>query len=137
MLDSEVLLILSRLELEKPELIKDGTFGEVYKAFKINTDTIQCIKIITLDKFEMEEYKTSCKLKKEKNENLLLCEEMYGKSKYVGLVMDFVSGGDLKKYVDDHSEKFTENEIIDIVYQILSGISTIHNLNIAHRFKIC
>jgi serine/threonine protein kinase len=113
--------ILKNLNFERCSLIGVGVFGRVYKGYEKNErNKVKCIKIIPLEKFKEEEWNISQKLKGSENENVLMCDDMriLKDENLVVLLMEFVNGGDLKNYVDNHSEYFTENEILDIIKQI-------------------
>jgi serine/threonine protein kinase len=112
--------ICSELNFEKPNLIGVGVFGRVYKAYDKKTKEVKCIKIIPEEKFKSEEWELSEKLKNKKNENLIIFSEMkiFKEKRLVALVMDYISGGDLKTYVDNHNNYFSPKEIYDLTYQI-------------------
>jgi serine/threonine protein kinase len=112
--------ICSELNFERPNLIGVGVFGRVYKVYDKNTKKVQCIKIIPEEKFKIEEWELSEKLKNKKNENLITFSQMrtFEDKKLVALVMDYISGGDLKTYIDKHNNYFSPKEIYNLTYQI-------------------
>ena len=51
--------------------------------------------------------------------------------KYVFVVMDYIDGVDLKKYIEKYT--FSVNEAVSIFREIMSGVSAIHEKHIVHR----
>jgi serine/threonine protein kinase len=117
--------ILSQLNLERSELIGVGMFGRVYKAYEKKTCKVFCVKIIPKDKFRREEFEISEKLKKSENiskdnENLIIYSDKkeFKEFNIVTLIMEFMNGGDLKSYVDNHEGYFSPKEIFNLIKQI-------------------
>jgi calcium-dependent protein kinase len=65
--------------------------------------------------------------------NLITIYEVYEDLKYVHIVMDLCTGGDLFDYISQHSDSYTESEVATIISKILRGLSHIHSSGICHR----
>jgi serine/threonine protein kinase len=112
--------VLRQLGYKNTYLIDAGNFGRVYKVNKPD-GKIVCVKVIPLDKFKDAEYDSSEKLEKiEENDNVLICSNIrkIEDEKVVTLEMDFMNGGDLKNYIDEYSNYFSEKQIFEMVKQI-------------------
>jgi serine/threonine protein kinase len=114
-------VIFGELGFKDCEMIGIGVFGRVYKGVEVKSNNIYCIKIIPFDKFKEEEYQSSERTRGVVgSENLVLSLKMqkFEDKVVVALIMDFINGGDLKKYVDNYKGFFSPQEILEMTKQI-------------------
>lgn len=64
--------------------------------------------------------------------NILKLFEIYEDSKYIHLVMELCTGGDLLDYLIRRSY-LIESEVIQIMFKMLSAVNYLHSLQICHR----
>lgn len=114
-----------------------GQFGTVREATKNSEQTNQkyAIKSICKDhvKQNMEVMRRELDiLRLADHPNIVKLWEIYEDSKYIHLVMQYCSGGDLCDYLIDHVT-LTEAEVARIMKSILSAVNHLHSLRICHR----
>jgi len=63
--------------------------------------------------------------------NVIKCNNSYEDGDKICIVMDYMEQGDLRQYLANNS--LTEQQIAKIIYQLLSAVACIHDLNIIHR----
>jgi serine/threonine protein kinase len=110
------LKVLEECSFEESKMIGIGVFGRVYAVKK--KDNKRCIKIIPISKFNDNEWEASQILKNKDCSNIIICSEKIIKNNLVLLEMEFMTGGDLKNYVDNQKNKFSTEELYNIIFQI-------------------
>jgi calcium-dependent protein kinase len=118
-----------------------GVFGTVREAFKISSTLTSgelrpyAVKSIIKSKVErkLELLRRELEiLKTVDHPNIIKLFEVYEDKKYLHLVTELCTGGDLL----DHLLKkghLSEKEVLSFIYKTLSAIHYLHNLNICHR----
>lgn len=117
-------------DFQNLKLIGEGTFGRVYHATKNN-------KNFAIKKIEVEKGLSSVTirelkfLKSYKNKNILELKKCYINNSSFFMILEYcpfdLSGLFLSKY------EFKENQIKNLIFQLLNGLSFIHSLNFIHR----
>ncbi|WP_405295013.1 Hsp70 family protein [Methanobrevibacter sp.] len=135
-------------KFEVKKFLGEGSFAKVYLVNHNYLDILMAMKIIkeplsaaTNKKDIFREVTLACQLRHENIISIYDAAEISdfedGKS-HAYFVMEYVSGGDLERYLNS----FSENNIfmpiercLDIIRQILSGLNTLHSANppIVHR----
>ena len=64
--------------------------------------------------------------------NIVKFYEVYEDNKYIHLVMEHCSGGDLYEMLL-HIEKFDEDQVKEIILPIIKAVNYLHNCGICHR----
>ena len=64
--------------------------------------------------------------------NIIKLYEVYEDSKFIHLVMEYCSGGELFQKIFDNGA-FTEHEASNLMYKLLHAINHLHNEKISHR----
>jgi len=64
--------------------------------------------------------------------NIIKFYETYRDEKYYRIVMEYCNGGELFEHLAKQG-KFSEEETVQIIRQLLSAIKHLHDKNIAHR----
>jgi 5'-AMP-activated protein kinase catalytic alpha subunit len=119
------------------KMIGKGSFGKVHLGLHILTGKKVAIKCI--DKAHIKEEKAQKKIIQEvkilrslDNINIIRILEVFENKKYVFIVTEFATNGDLLKYMRENGllkEKMTKK----IAVQILRGLEYCHSKNILHR----
>ena len=64
--------------------------------------------------------------------NIIKLYELYEDMKYIYLVMEYCSGGDLLDRISTKGH-YTEQEVVNVTRKILQAVGFLHQNNIAHR----
>jgi serine/threonine protein kinase len=111
--------MLKEMGYEDVDCIGVGFLARFYKVKKRNSGDVCCVKIIHSDRFRDAEYIISLKLKN-KSPNLIVCDEKMksaDKSLFV-LEMEYLSGGDLKSFIDEFPGYLSEKLVYNIIKQL-------------------
>lgn len=117
-----------------------GVFGTVREAQKLTGSPSKVTKryaIKSIIKNKIEANLSSLKreleiLKTVDHPNIIKLYEVYEDKKYLHLVTELCTGGDLLTYLINKVQ-LSEQEVVSIIYKTLSAISYLHNLSICHR----
>lgn len=124
------------------DFIGKGQFGTVYKCQK--ESTIYAIKIFNID-YVYNEFRTNeddnrinreiqaLRIVEHENVIKLIDDGFFEENNqyYVYIVMEYLEGIDLKKYL--YANKLTLKDIENILKQILNGLDAVHQNKIVHR----
>ena len=126
----------------------EGEFGKVKLGWsKVNNSSngdymeiskqvaIKLIKrdALTNDKSkEIKVYREINALKQSKHPNIVKLEEVLQNSKYIGIVLEYASGGEFYKYIQKR-RFLKENVACKLFAQLISGVSYIHSNGLVHR----
>lgn len=66
------------------------------------------------------------------NPHILRHEDVLEVNNHTFIIMPYVEGPDLEYAINKYKYKFTEKEVANILYQSLSAIDYLHQLNICH-----
>jgi len=118
------------------ELIGEGTFGKVRRGVcKMSTLNVAIKRIARrkLDKLSQMFLENEIRiLRAVKHENIIALYDLYGSAKYVSMVMELCSGGDVFDWLE--SEDHIEEVMVAIVLkQIIAGVSYLHSSGVVHR----
>jgi molecular chaperone DnaK (HSP70)/serine/threonine protein kinase len=135
-------------KFEVKKFLGEGSFAKVYLVNHNYLDTLMAMKIIkeplvlsTNKKDVFREVTLACQLRHENIISIYDAAEIYNfedGNRHAYFVMEYVSGGDLERFLNS----FIENGIfmpiersLDLIRQILSGLSTLHCADppIVHR----
>ncbi|CAG9319489.1 unnamed protein product [Blepharisma stoltei] len=133
----------SRLESvrDKYEFLKVlgyGQFGTVREAKKlgeVHSDKTYAIKSICKDKVKMNLLTMKRELdilKLVDHPNIIKLYEIYEDARYIHLVMELCTGGDIFDYILN-KQILTEDEVGRIMKCMLSAVNHLHSLKICHR----
>lgn len=120
-------------------ILGHGHFGTVREATRISTTSSRlkfAIKSIPKEKihpkglsFMRRELEV---LRVVDHPNVIKCYEIYEDQRYVHVVMELCSGGDLFDRLISHGQ-YTEEHTAQMMKKIVSAVSYLHSLNICHR----
>jgi serine/threonine protein kinase len=73
-------------------------------------------------------------LRRAKHANIVKLVEEYNTNEFAFLIFEYCKGGDLLELLrDESSNKLSESETCNIVYELTKAIAYIHSLSIVHR----
>ncbi|SCM19937.1 serine/threonine protein kinase, putative [Plasmodium chabaudi adami] len=118
------------------ELIKDNTINFLYKCYDIKNNKNVVIKCVNKEKqLSIMSYNTYTNIykiiKKIDNENIIKIYDVLENQSHFFIIMELCEGTDLVDYVSNENIPF--EKIKDIIFQLLSGISALHDNYIIHR----
>ncbi|CAD8212341.1 unnamed protein product [Paramecium octaurelia] len=117
-----------------------GSFGCVYKCQNIFDLSYHAIKIIQFESLSNSDGIVGELLKDEisvlakiDSPNVLKLEHYFQSRSNCYILMEYCNGGDLEKYWEREGRRLQEQKVIDIIIQVLNGLSELHKFNIIHR----
>jgi len=118
-------------------LLGRGAFGKVNLGLNILTGRLVAIKSFNISQFSNEKSKKKILyevnlMRKLRVENVIKIFETFETNKYLIIIMEYISGGDLLSYVKKRN-KLSENVAKYLFRQIVSALEYTHNQNIVHR----
>ena len=129
--------IVSRSSFEFQNIIGKGGFGKVWKVLEKKTNKFYALK--EMSKLKIMDKKSEKSIKYEREllshlKNPFIVNMYYAFQDYdnLYLVMDLLSGGDLRYHICRHT-KFSEEETKFFICNIILGLEYIHNKRVIHR----
>lgn len=135
-------------KFEVKKSLGEGSFAKVYLVYHNYLDTLMAMKVIkeplnaaTNKKDTFREVTLACQLRHENIISIYDAAEITNfedDKNHAYFVMEYVSGGDLERFLNSFSENNMFMPIgrsLDLIRQILSGLNTLHSANppIVHR----
>ena len=117
------------------DLVGRGAMGRVHIASSADTDGPVAIKLLRDDLASQPEIvgrflQESYVLRSVNHPNVVMIHDLVAESGRLGIVMDYVNGGDLRSAVPFPTYA---NDALHIVAQIAAGLSAVHDAGIVHR----
>ncbi len=117
-----------------------GAMGVVYKAFDPVIQRIVALKTVekgTLDNDEQEHVLSRFRREAQaagrlQHKNIVTVYEYGEDTRYAFIAMELLEGRDLKHYFDN-KQRFTINQIVDLMTQILDALDYSHKNGVIHR----
>jgi calcium-dependent protein kinase len=117
------------------KLLGQGAFGKVKKCVNLKTKIVHAVKIMEKSKMDKgEKVRLSYEIDILKNldhPNIVKLYEVFEDDKYMYLVTELCTGGELFDIISDKT--FTEKEAAEIIKQVLQAIAYCHKCKVAHR----
>ena len=116
------------------QLIGSGSFGSVYEAKNTifqNTVALKVIKKDPNNELDEQEIRNEIDiLKKLSHPNIVKIYEFYISNSHYYIVTEFCKDGELFSYIKN---KYSENQLAVLFYQVFSGLWYLHDHKILHR----
>ncbi|KAI8826545.1 kinase-like domain-containing protein, partial [Fimicolochytrium jonesii] len=116
----------------------EGEFGKVKLAIHLDTGKSFAIKLMKKDSLDQQTTKRA-KVMREisifqtvSHPYIVAVEEVVETREYIGMVMEYASGGEMFEYVLTRRQ-LKEPEACKFMCQLLSGVAYLHNRKIVHR----
>ena len=117
--------------------IGSGAYGQVYKVKQKRTDMIRAMKVI--NKYQCKKFFDSDHavfegdyLKTLDHPNIIKMYDSYSTEESYYIILEFINGGELYDTIITFKH-FTEKVASKLMYQLLSAIAYLHNMNFVHR----
>ena len=127
-------------DFEPLQLLGEGSFGKVIKVSSLINQKIYAMKIINLEECdgELEKYFLNEieLLKQLDHPNIVKYYKSFREDDKLYIIMEYFDNGDLEDYVEvikDDKKKNKKEEIWNIFYQSISGLTYLHSLGVVHR----
>lgn len=115
----------------------EGKFGQVKLGISRKTNVKVAIKILKkreMNTSDLELARNEIDIMRVcKHPNIIRLLDTYENYKYIYIISEYLSGGDLKDFVHDSKTTFKEEKVVKIIKQIASGVQYLHTLGIMHR----
>ena len=111
------------------ENIGNGAFGKVVKAINKKNQEIVAVKILNINKSKSkyENIKTEANIMKDLNHiNIVKYLDYFESGNNIYIVMEYLDGGTLKKYIENNKDNINENISRIIIKKNLNDLSYLH-----------
>ena len=117
------------------KIIGKGAFGVVYKAFELCSGRIVAIKQIAIDFENRTIFKREIELLKNlEHPNIVKYYNYLKEENYIYIIMEYLEGDTLRKYLKENSDKINEDIARTIIKQLLNALSYLHySCDVCHR----
>lgn len=122
------------------KLLGQGSFGRAYLAKDLANGEECVLKQVKLAKMDAKAQDTAVReayaLRRMAHPNIVRFREVFAKSGWLCLVMDFADGGDLSAVVKDRAKMempLEESRLLECFVQIADGLRYCHNQKMIHR----
>ncbi len=118
--------------------ISNGTYAKIYIVQRKTDFKLYCCKEILKSKVaDLYNFHNEINiLSKVDHPNIIRIYEIFEDSRYISIIMEYCTGGDLFQKINELAEKdksFSEKEAVKIFKQLMSAVSYCHNQGICHR----
>ena len=118
--------------------ISNGTYAKIYIVQRKTDFKLYCCKEILKSKVaDLYNFRNEINiLSKVDHPNIIRIYEIFEDSRYISIIMEYCTGGDLFQKINEFAEKdksFSEKEAVKIFKQLMSAVSYCHNQGICHR----
>ena len=123
--------------------IDKGKFGHVFLARRNHDDKKLAIKLIPKKNRHLEEYKINrwekdifSSLQNINHPNIVRCYDIFENDSQIFFVYEYLSFGNLKKYMQElkfYPTNFNTQTILSLIFQLIDGIYILHKFGIIHR----
>ena len=133
-------------DFEFLQLLGEGSFGKVVKVSSVINHKIYAMKILNLENKENESMSKELKedyftseieiLKKLNHPNIVKYYKSFREDDKLYIIMEYYDNGDLNDYIKVlkyEKDKVKKEEIWNIFFQSISGLSYLHKYNVVHR----
>ena len=118
--------------------ISNGIYAKIYIVQRKTDFKLYCCKEILKSKVaDLYNFRNEINiLSKVDHPNIIRIYEIFEDSRYISIIMEYCTGGDLFQKINELAEKdksFSEKEAVKIFKQLMSAVSYCHNQGICHR----
>ena len=118
--------------------VSNGTYAKIYMVQSKTDMKLYCCKEILKDKIsDLNKFRNEINiLSKVDHPNIIRLYEIFEDSRYISLIMELCTGGELFKKINELADKdqsFSEKEAVKIFKQLMKAVSYCHSQGICHR----
>ena len=127
-------LIFETYEMGK--VIGHGASGKVCLVTHREKGTEYACKIILKDMKMNDAQSMSTEIeimKRLRHKNVVAMLELYEAPQCLWMMLELVDGGDLRQYLNQHRQSYTEAQAATHLKQILAGVHYLHSMGVVHR----
>lgn len=131
---------MSSSEYQIIEEIGSGSYSQVYKVIHLTSNAYFAMKKIDISKLTIKQKQytaTEVKILKQiTHPHIIKFEKSFQEGNHLYIILELAKGGNLQSKLNvmkQNNEKFELITIWKYTYQIISGLSILHQHNIAHR----
>jgi serine/threonine protein kinase len=121
-------------------LLGQGSFGKAFLARDLETNDLCVMKQVRVERMDAKARDTAVReavaLKRVRHPNVVRFRQVFVRSGWLCLVMDFADGGDLCAAVKERARSkvpFEESAVLECFSQVADAVSWIHSLKMVHR----
>lgn len=129
-----------KLAYRRLRLLGQGSFGKAFLARDLATNDLCVMKQIRVDKMDAKARDTAVKeavaLRRIRHPNVVRFRQVFVRSGWLCLVMDFADGGDLCAAVKERARSkvpFEESAVLECFAQVADAVNWVHSVKMVHR----
>merc|ERR1719245_97403 len=121
-------------------LLGQGSFGKAFLARDLATNELCVMKQIRVEKMDAKARDTAVReavaLRRIQHPNVVRFRQVFVRSGWLCLIMDFADGGDLCAAVKERARSkipFEESAVLECFSQVADAVAFVHSLKMVHR----
>ncbi|CAK9014230.1 unnamed protein product [Durusdinium trenchii] len=129
-----------KLAYRRLKLLGQGSFGKAFLARDLSNNELVVMKQVEVEKMDSKARDTAVReavaLRRVQHPNVVRFREVFVRSGWLCLVMDFADGGDLCAAIKDRAKTgapFEECAVLECFSQVCDAVSFVHSLKMVHR----
>ncbi|CAJ1380432.1 unnamed protein product [Effrenium voratum] len=129
-----------KLSYRRLRLLGQGSFGKAFLARDLQNGELVVMKQVHVEKMDVKARNTAVReavaLRRVQHPNVVRFREVFVRSGWLCLVMDFADGGDLCAAIKERAKSgdlFEEPAILECFSQVCDAVSFVHSLKMVHR----
>eukprot|EP00929_Paragymnodinium_shiwhaense_P052041 TRINITY_DN26100_c0_g1_i1.p1 TRINITY_DN26100_c0_g1~~TRINITY_DN26100_c0_g1_i1.p1 ORF type:complete len:454 (+),score=100.61 TRINITY_DN26100_c0_g1_i1:115-1476(+) len=129
-----------KLSYRRLRLLGQGSFGKAFLARDLSDNELCVMKQIRVEKMDTKARDTAVReavaLRRVRHPNVVRFRQVFVRSGWLCLVMDFADGGDLCAAVKERARSkcpFEESAVLECFAQVADAVNYVHSLKMVHR----
>jgi len=129
-----------KLAYRRLKLLGQGSFGKAFLARDLSNNDLVVMKQVQVEKMDAKARDTAVReavaLRRVQHPNVVRFREVFVRSGWLCLVMDFADGGDLCAAIKDRAKSgipFEEPAVLECFSQVCDAVCFVHQLKMVHR----
>lgn len=129
-----------KLAYRRLRLLGQGSFGKAFLARDLATNELCVMKQIRVEKMDAKARDTAVReavaLRRIRHPNVVKFRQVFVRSGWLCLVMDFADGGDLCAAVKERARSkipFEESAVLECFAQVADAVNWVHSVKMVHR----
>ncbi|CAJ1447059.1 unnamed protein product [Effrenium voratum] len=129
-----------KLSYRRLRLLGQGSFGKAFLARDLSNNELVVMKQVRVEKMDAKARDTAVReavaLRKVRHPNVVRFRQVFVRSGWLCLVMDFADGGDLCAAVKDRAKSgqpFEESAVLECFSQVADAVRYVHAHKMVHR----